>query len=92
MVQMVQRSRIAPESDVRSLKKRRGQAPVDLHRIALRNLAALVLLAALICGLPAFFRPDFFSDQARGLMGFAAAAGEWVRAALAAAFNSIPGR
>ncbi len=87
---MAQRSRIAQESEVRSLRERRLQAPVRPHRVALRNLSALVLFAALVYALPALFRPDFFFDQARGVAAFAIAAGDWARAALSAAFQSIP--
>ena len=90
---MVQKSRIAPEPEARWLRKRGGPAaPVRPHRIAIRNLAALAVLAALACALPAFFRPGFFEDQARGLAVSAAVAGDWARAALAAAFGSIPTR
>ena len=89
---MVQRSRIAPEPEVGWLRKRRGPAPARPHQIAIRNLVALVLLAALVCSLPAFLGPYFFEDQAKGLVAFAVAAGDWARAALAAAFNSIPTR
>ncbi len=87
---MVQRSRIAPESDLRTLGKRRGKAPSRPAQATLRNLAALVLLVALVCALPRLFGPGFFHDQARGVAAFAIAAGDWARAALSAAFQSIP--
>ena len=89
---MVQRSRIAPESDVRSLGKRRGKAPLRPVQATLRNLVVLVLLVALVYALPKLFGPGFFHDQARGVVAFAAAAGDWARAALSAAFQSIPVR
>ena len=87
---MVQRSRIAPVSDLRSLGKRGGKAPSRPARAALRNVAVLVLLVGLVFALPQFFGPGFFHDRARGVVAFATAAGSWVRAALAAAFQSIP--
>lgn len=90
---MSQRPRIAPASEVRSLRKGRGSAGPAPSRAALGSAAALVLLlAALACALPALVRPGFFFDQARGAVGFTIGAGEWIRAALTAAFQNIPVR
>lgn len=93
---MNRRSRIAPESEVRSLRqgRRRGKGPSRPDRIAaFRNVSALVLLAVLACALlPALSGPHFFFDRARDAVALAVAAGEWLRAALAAAFQSIPVR
>ena len=90
---MNQRSRIAPESEVGFLRARRGKAPSRPDRIALGNAAALALLVALACAaLPAVSGPHFFFDRARDTAAFAVAAGGWARAALAAAFESIPVR
>ncbi len=87
---MVQRSRVAAESDVRSLRKHGGKAPWRPAQAAARHLAALALLAALVYALPSILGPGFLHDQARGVAAFATTTGEWVRAALAAAFRSIP--
>ena len=90
---MVRSSRIAPESDVRSLRERRGKAPPRPARAAaLRTVAAFALLTALVYATPMLFGPGFFHDRARGVVAFAAAAGDLARAALAAAFQSIPVR
>ncbi len=89
---MVQRSCIAPASDVRLFRKRGGKAPLRPSRIAFMNVVALVLLAAVACALPALFRLGFFLDQGRDVAAFAMATGEWARDALAAAFQSIPVR
>ena len=75
---------------MRSVGKNRGKAPLRPTRAALRHLASLALFAALVYALPKLLGPGFFHDQARGVAAFATATGEWVRAALAAAFRSIP--
>jgi hypothetical protein len=89
-----QRSRLASESEIRSLRQaRREKSPFRPGPAAFRNVLALVLLAALACALlPAFSRPHFLFDLARDAVAFAMAVGEWLRSALAAAFQSIPVR
>lgn len=89
---MVQRSRIAPPSDLRSLKKSRGGGSAGRAVAVLKNAAMLVLLVALFFALPKVLGPGFWHDQARGVVAFVYAVGEWLRAALSAAFLGIPMR
>lgn len=89
---MVQRSRIAPPSDVRSLQQQRREGLPHPGRAALKHLAIAVLLAGAAYASPRLFGPGFFHDQLHGAVAFAASAGEWVRTALVAAFQSIPVR
>ncbi len=90
---MIQRSRIGPASDVRALGKRRpGQTRARFARTALKHVAALVLLVALVHEAPKRFGSDFLHDQARSAVDLAVVAGDWARNALAAAFRSIPVR
>lgn len=89
---MIQRSRIAPPSDVRSLRQqRRGSLPHP-GRTALMHAALAALLVGALFASPGVFGPGFVQEQLRGAMAFAAAAGEWARAAMVAAFQSIPVR
>ncbi len=88
---MVQRSRVAPVSEVRSLRAG-GKPRARRVEAFLRNGTLLVLIAALVFVLPKFVGPGFLHDQARGAMGFAAVAGQWARDALVAAFQSVPVR
>ena len=89
---MAQRSPVASPSDLRSLRRGRGKAPVRPAQIALRRRAMLVLLALLLCMLPKVLGPGFLRDQVRGIVAFAIAVGEWMRAAMVAGFQSIPVR
>lgn len=87
---MVQKSRIAPESDARAVSKRGRKPPVRPGRTAFRNIVSLVFLASLLYGLPALFGPYVFHDLAHGAMRSAAAFGEWVRVVSWMLFRSIP--
>lgn len=87
---MGQRSGIASGSDMRSVAKGAGKAPPRPAQLAARNAAALVLLGSLVYAVPQILGPGFLQDKARGVLGFAGVVGSWVRAALAAAFQSIP--
>ena len=90
---MVQRSRIAQASDLRSFGKRGGgKAMSGPTQAALKHGAVLVFLAALVCVMPMLYGPGFFHDQARSAAGLALAIGEWVRDGLVAGFQSIPVR
>ncbi len=89
---MVQKSRIAPESYVRHVATRGGKAPRRPGRAVVRHVTVLVLVVGSVHAMPALFGPDFFHDRARDVMGFAAAAGGWVRTAVAVLFQSIPVR
>ncbi len=89
---MVQKPRVAPESDVRSLGERRRKAPSGSALAALRTVVSLALVAALAYAALRLSGPGAFHEHTRGLVAFASAAGEWARAALAAAFRSIPVR
>ena len=89
---MLQRSRFAPAHDSWSAGKPGGRTWSRPARAALKHAAALALLAGLVWAMPKLLGPGFFHDQARAAIGLAAAVGEWARAALAAAFQSIPVR
>ncbi len=90
---MIQRSRIAPVSEVRSLRQHRGKAPLRPAEAAFRNVMALVIVAAALAyAWPTLFGPAFLHDQARSAAALVITAGDWARAALAAAFQSIPVR
>lgn len=89
---MVQRSRIAPPSDLRSLKKSRGRGSAGRAVAVLKNAAMLVLLVALFFTLPKILGPGFWHDQARGVVAFLHVAGDWLRAALSVAFLGVPVR
>lgn len=89
---MVHRSRIAPPSDLRSLRQEGRASRSRPVQAALKHVVAAVLLAGAFYALPKVFGPAFFHDQLGGAVSAAAAAGEWVRAALVAAFESIPVR
>lgn len=88
---MIQKSRIAPPSEVQAVRRQRGKRPVHPARAALRHVAVAVLAGA-VYALPKLLGPDFFHDWIGGAMAFAAAAGDWVRTALVVAFESIPVR
>lgn len=86
-----QRSRIASVSEVGPLRKGRGKENPPPDRAAMRSVSVLVLLVCLVgASLPMVFGPRFYSDRAADLVAFAVTAGHWLRAMLAAAFQSIP--
>lgn len=89
---MVHRSSGGSTSDMRALKKGGGKTRPRRAGALLKNLASLALLVALLFALPKILGPGFWQDQAREVAGFVAGAGAWVRAALLAAFQSIPTR
>ena len=89
---MVHRSRIASPSDAASLHRQRGKGPARPAQAALKHLAVVLLLAGAVYALPKLLGPSFFHGRLSDAMGFAAAAGEWARAALAVTFESIPMR
>lgn len=89
---VIQKSRIAPPSEAQAVRRQRGRRPLRPAQAALRHVAVAVLLAGAVYALPKLFGPDFFHDRIVGAMAFGAAAGDWVRTALAIAFESIPVR
>ena len=89
---MTQRSRIGPPSDLRSLRQQGRAGWSCPSRAALKNVAAAVLLAGAFFALPKVVGPNFLHDLLSGGLAAAIAAGDWMRAALAYAFDSIPVR
>lgn len=86
---MIQRSRIAPPSDAQMLRRHCGKGPPRLARAALRQVTVAVVLACMVYALPGLVGPGFFHDRVGNALAFAAV-GEWARATLVAAFESIP--
>lgn len=89
---MAHRSRIAPPSDLRSLRQQGRAGRSRPVQAALKHVVAAAVLAGTFYALPKVFGPAFFHDQFGGAVSSAAAAGRWARAALVAAFESIPVR
>lgn len=89
---MVQRSRIASLSDAGSPRRPRGKSQSRPGKAAMKQMAVVLLLAGSFYALPKLLGPGFVHDRLSGALGFAAAAGEWGRSALAVAFESIPVR
>ena len=89
---MTQRSRIAPPSDLRSLRQQGRAGWSCPSRAALKNIALAILLAGAFFALPRFVGPNFFPHLLSGALTTVIAAGDWMRAALAYAFDSIPVR
>ncbi len=89
---MVQRSRIAPPSDLRSVRQQRRAGPPRPARAAFKHMAAGAVLAGAVYALPALVGPWPPHDARDGARAIAVAAGGWTRAAFVAAFQSIPVR
>ena len=89
---MVQRSRLAPPSDALSLRRERRGGPPRPARAASRHALLAVFFAGAACALPGLVGPGEVRDLAGAVSASASAAGGWARAALVAAFESIPVR
>lgn len=89
---MAQRSRIAPVSEMHALRNGGGTKGLRPAPSALKHGLAALMLAALVYFVPKLLGVDLFQDQGPQLAAHVAAAGEWVRTGLVAAFQSIPGR
>ena len=87
---MGQRSGIASGTDMGSVRQSAAKAPSRPARSVARNVAVLALLGSLVYVSPHILGPGFLQNKARGLADLANVAGSWVRAALAAGFQSIP--
>ena len=77
---------------MRSLRQGGGKARSRRAVAVLRQVAAFILLAALVYTMPALFGPGFLHGRAREAMGFVLALGDSVRAGMVWAFESIPVR
>lgn len=89
---MLQKSRIAPPSDLWSLRRQGRAGGPHPIQATLKHVLAAVVLAGAFYALPKIFGPALFHDKFNGAMAGAAIAGEWVRTALVVAFESIPVR